>query len=650
MAERTSNNHRFGGLFTFIAAGIATLTLVGLLIVTGCNVLPGKISGDKTANQAPVVDFTNVPAERDTFSYAPVIHWKGRDSDGFVEEYIYADIIDSTAISAPDYYIGFIPAEAWIRTQALSDTVYLLTEAGQVTQHVFYLKCVDDRGAESAVTYRTFFRSNHAPNVPLLKYFPAHDTTFATDGIVPDTLYCLDRVTDTWGGIVFTWKGTDPDDRDLYRIPLTYRYFLEKVPHDTVWQWVSSDWITKQDVTIGALETGHYTLSVWSRDDGLEKSSRPAKISFDVYKPSFEQSILLFNTTRENLPLNPGRMDIVPGNQVGELYKQLCSRYQDVEYLHYPNPDSIRLYKSFIGRFRLVVWFGENHKDNLAPFQGVVRDYVRIGGRLWVLGNYVMRNVIPRNAITLADTILSLANNSRFAGPAAGAWFDQNNQAEFNSAISGVKDLPSLVIDTSKTGEVNRLFWTRYKTYPCLPGVDIMTTGSGVETCYYFNSQTDTANGVVPNDTASVKVNIDTLYYPPTPVDCLIKIDTMRVLSVSRVENMTRGVRGEVESLTNNVGIKQETVLRVSYPYGEPWSVTDVIQVDYVFQPYSNLHLRPCGIRYERLSIGDQGNAYEVRYRVAIFTFPLYFLDNRDGKVTEMFDSMLEWFFQAWAH
>ena len=60
-------------------------------------------------------------------------------------------------------------------------------------------------------------------------------------------------------------------------------------------------------------------------------------------------------------------------------------------------------------------------------------------------------------------------------------------------------------------------------------------------------------------------------------------------------------------------------------------------------------HFKPCALRYERLSkITEQG--YVVRYRVAIFTYPLYYLDNTQGKVTDMYKKMLDWFFLEYAH
>ncbi len=620
------------------------IILTGIAFFTGCDTFFGNLDGDVSTNVAPVVEFSNVPAQRDTFSYAPVVYWRGRDADGFVEYFSYADVIDATALVDPEYYIDFIPEEDWVRTEATFDTVYLLTETGQVTEHVFYVKCTDDRGQESPVIFRTFYRSNEPPRVPEIKWATAPDDSFANDAIMRDTLYVLDNVTDTWPGLSFVWRSSDPDDRDLYQIPLEFRYYLEKTPHDTIWQWVSSNWTGSQELQIAGLETGHYTLSVWARDDGFEMSERPASITFDVYKPTFEQSILILNTTREKLNFGAwevGQGDVLPGTQIGDMYREMVQNYPDAEYLHYPDTLGTYPWKAFLGRFKLVIWMSENRTPTTIDFSNDIREYVRIGGRLWALGYYLRSNNV------INDNIAALGNI---------AWAGQQatfppTLVDFTSATPGVDSLPVVKVDTSRMAETYDVYYPSSRIpYPFLPGVDVMATGSGAETAYYYRSYTDTASGDIWNEEARVVENADTFYYPPTPVDCLVRLNRQRVLEVTRVENVSRGVVGEVLSVTNNIGTANITVVRISYPYGEPWSRSDTLEVDYRFQPYSVNHLRPCASRYERIAATADGRGYEIRYRVAIFAFPLYFMDNSEGKVTEMFNNMLDWFFYPIAH
>lgn len=624
---------------------LSLVMLVAVFVIIGCDSMTGDVKGDYTFNTQPVVEFTNVPANQDTFSYAPVIHWKGRDSDGFVEHFSYADVIDPTAIADPEYFIDFIPENAWVQTEATSDTVYLLTQTGEITEHIFYLKCTDDKGAESLVKYRSFYRSNRPPDVPVIKWYSAAETEFSNDIFLTDTLYCLNEITDTWPGLGFSWKSSDPDDRDLYTIPLEYKYYLEKVPHDTIWTWVSQSWISDQELQFFGLETGHYKFSVWARDDGLEMSVRPASATFDVYKPTFEQPLLIINTTVEDEAGSEGRGNVIPGTQIGELYQQLASSYPGMtnyEYVHLPSPEVPFPWKSYLGRFNLVILVSENLASPGFSLSEQLNPYLNIGGSLWVISGYTRQNGI------IGATLMNAAN-STFAEPIGKKY---SELPDFIAASAGVDFLPTMSIDTVKVAEVYDLF-RRRMPYPFLPGIDIISRGLNVETAYLYKSYTDTLSGMVYGDTAEVKVYADTTYYPPTPEYCLVKLPRNRVLEVINLVNVTRGDTGEVVSLTNNAfqsGDDRFAVVRVHYPWGEPWSVNDVIIVDYEYQPYSEFHLRPCGIRYEKLSEVTQGQGYDVRYRIAVFTFPLYFLDNSQGDVTTMFHSMLDWFYTQGAH
>ncbi|MDP8239545.1 MAG: hypothetical protein P9X24_10690 [Candidatus Hatepunaea meridiana] len=620
-----------------------TFVIFVIFVLGSCDNFIGDIKGEATSNHLPVIEFVNVPVENDTFSYAPVIHWKGRDADGFVEKYYYADIIFSSDIPDPDYYIDFIPADAWIETEATSDTVYLLTETGVITEHVFYIKCIDDKDTYSDVIYRTFCRSNQAPYVPEIKWWSSPDTAYANDVTISDTLYCLENITDTWPGLGFSWKSSDRDDTDLYAIPLEYRYYLEKVPHDTIWEWVASDWTNGQEIQFAGLETGHYIFTVWVRDDGFEKSVRPATATFDVYKPTFEQQLLLLNVTKEDEGANEGRGNVVSGSQIGELYQRLSQIVGDVEYVHLPSSDEIEPFKSFLGRFKLIVLFSENLASVDIDIEDDLISYLNIGGRLWVTGYFARKNNI------IGDRLLGLARSS-FAGPAATSI---SKQPDFIGASAGVSEMPDIVIDTTIISET---YWDFRKSawdFALLPGVDIMATGEGAETVYYYTSYTDTLSGDVYNDIAEVKVFADTIYYPPVPVDCIIKMPKNRILDIGRVENISRGVIGEVQSWTNNAWRSGSNILaiaKISYPFGEPWSVEDTILVDYRYQPTSETHLRPCAIRFEKLSFPTEGQGMELRYRLAVFCFPLYFLDNSDNSVDEMFTNMIQWFFWPAAH
>ena len=597
----------------------------------------GSVQGDVSTNVPPVVSFANVPADQDTFGFAPVIYWKGKDSDGFVEYYEYADIIDSTALNDPLLYQEYIPEAAWIRTETTSDTVFLLTESGQITEHVFYLRCVDNNDASSDIIYRIFYRSNEPPYTPQIKWFLDSDDDFDNDVVLTDTLYVLGNINDTWAGLGFNWKSTDPDDKDLYRIPLEYFYYLEKTPHDTIWQWVSSAWTMDQDVQIFDLETGHYKLTVWVRDDGFERSERPASVVFDVYRPSFERSILVLDCNEVGRLSGFG--DVMGTDTLSNEYDKLMeqaalysSRYQDWERVRCPD-DLPSLYKSFIGKFQLIILLSDNStspfRGSFDRFEDQLIEYMDIGGKFWAMGSY-------------------LGNKGVLDGYLDSRVTARGSEYEFVSAISSVADVPDISIDTTRIRSAYSTLFQDNFPVPILAGIDVMQTFSDAETVYYFNSYTDTASGDIMDELAFVAVSVDTLYYPPTPFNCLITLQNQRVSEVTRVENITRGKFGEVVHITNNVGADNITVVKISYASGEPWAVEDDVRVDYTFLPFSDFHYKPCALRYEELS--GSGSGFEIRFRLAIFTFPIYFLDDSEGDVSRMFNSMLDWFFWPSAH
>lgn len=324
------------------------------------------------------------------FSYAPSVHWTGSDADGFVEGYYYADIeVDRTANPNynPEIEKNNIPDDAWVFTLSTSAVINLLSEEGEITEHVVYVKCVDDKGLESAVVFRTFYRSNQAPNTPLLKWEEQPDTRYAIINAINtaidtavidsspvwpdsniyeyslgdfayDTLFCMDNVTPNWLGIKLRWKGTDPDDKELIIIPLDFTYTLEKldsvdVPNFTYYDysetifspdgaWVTemtdfstrtetdTVWSEQKSITITHLETADYRFRVWSRDDGLEPSVSPAFLYFFCIKPlhldiDSAGAIIVYDETA----VMPGPLEYMPIAEVDSFYCIMLNNLQD---------------------------------------------------------------------------------------------------------------------------------------------------------------------------------------------------------------------------------------------------------------------------------------------------------------------------------
>jgi hypothetical protein len=94
--------------------------------------------------------------------------------------------------------------------------------------------------------------------------------------------------------------------------------------------------------------------------------------------------------------------------------------------------------------------------------------------------------------------------------------------------------------------------------------------------------------------------------------------------------------------------------IHVSYPVGDPWEASDVLSVDYRYNPFSTseFHLQPAGV----FKIAMDNN-FNFLYRTSFTTFPLYplkktVIDQQTGEVTypvrDLFSIMLILFFSPY--
>lgn len=491
---------------------VAILTTVLLLLAASLSLLGGcgDMKGDVDVNQAPSVRFVTVPLDSSEFNFAPIIYWTGSDPDGFVEYYSYADITDSAAFEDPIAFYDKIPDEAWTDTIATQARIFLLTEAGERTPHIFYVRCFDNEGQVSEdVVYRTFFRTNQAPDIPRIGLVGWEDEEIQNDVYLRDTLFVGEQVNETWGGVRFTWRGQDPDDKALYRIPLQFQPILVKAPGDTIFQ---REWSSETEITLSNLETGFYTLYVWARDDGFTLSTAPARAEFNVIKPTFEHNILIvLEPVSGNFHFpTSGALDTFYTNLITDISADITvadiamdGENVRIEQLETANDSSDVIPMSLIHQYKMVIFASDKFKqaqsaygsDYISWRNKVLADYMRVGGRTWYMG----RMLVPTALWGSDQGTANEEANSRdlrsdfFAvdqvyGP---AWQGvPGTYAEFIGTRAGLSSFPSLEFDTSKVEEN----WLSTLGY--LPGsygqsgVQSIARGENVVTTQYFVSRT----------------------------------------------------------------------------------------------------------------------------------------------------------------
>jgi hypothetical protein len=637
--------------------------------------------GAMQAETSYYIDFNFNIVNFYVFSYAPTLHWVGFDADGFVDHYRFGDVTDTSFISAfklaEDNGTQFAYIQAhlnqiyWVDTTAMQARVYLLTTSGDTTEHLFLVQAVDNLGIQSQVDYKTFYRSNNPPNNPVIKLVSAPDSAFVQHSVVADTMFSLDEITPNWPGIAINWRSTDPDDKSLYQIPLTYTHYLVKTPGDTLWAWSDSTWTDNKQVSLFGLESGSYVLSAWCRDDAYTVCAQAATISFNIVKPTFAHHILVIDETADagafelkTTPINyADSLNFFWQNMLASLQGQLANDNYIMDGVDvYFKDNSISnnfvaspIPYSLIGQYKLVFIYHDSHTpisnlNYVLNRNQVLSDYLDAGGRLWVEGRNLIAGAFKQSSPGSVAPIPSSSFLGKYMQLVNGypeKYPDAYHYPEFIGANPVVSGFEAVVVDSHKVGMITpRLFWPNQFA---MCDVDWFTRSDQAITLYtYVSSTTDTTqvSPTVLNEDSPVASGA-------TPVHCSVLPYHHPVLAVYSVFNQTKGVMGEIDSF-------DPFTIQVSYPFGQPWDSTDVLQVDYRYDPTSQNQLKPVAVRYEQqprilntvLINGFQVSYYTtvLGYRTSLTTFPLYFMHNEQGQVTQIVREMLNWFFYPGVH
>ncbi|MCB2198797.1 hypothetical protein KQI63_05285 [bacterium] len=631
-----------------------------LAVLAGC----AEMQGDVDENRAPNVFFVNVhdSSASIVYDYAPVIQWHGNDPDGFVDHYSYADITDSAAIQNPEGYINQIPAEVWKDTIATSARIFLLSEAGDTTEHVFYVRCEDNEGMLSDIAYRTFFRTNRPPDVPKIGITGEDEDNFSERRVITsDTLFSAPEITSTFPGISFSWRGKDPDDKALFKIPLEFQAILIKSPSDTVFV---RNWSDDTDITLADLETGNYTLNVWARDDGFTRSVNPARIEFYVIRPTFEHHLLVVyesnnQGTIATLPSTASSMAFYDGilQDANESLENVEFDFDglDVQYMVINQAQITAANlpsRSLISQYQMVIFIQDQFKtasfstSNYIPEKAnLLGDYLAVGGRAWLVGRMMGGQMLNWTSASATERDIYL----RYFGVSSittTSWLRTGSlcYAEFIGSRKAIAEFPDLAYDYAKAAEN----WLETPGY--LPnsegqsGVERIERAQGAQTTQYIYS--NTAGSLIetePEDATvvqAVTINGVNINYPPTPTTCYLQTANPNIEEVLSVVNVTKQEAGAVNAVGEVVFVNNRTIF-VSYDEGQPWADSDSLAVTYTYDPISDFHLKPCAIRYEGV---DNGDVFaELRFRTALTAYSPYFME-RDG-VLEEWILMLDWFF-----
>jgi hypothetical protein len=213
---------------TSTARAVAVLVLLtaGLAILIGA--CTDRLSGEFSANEPPVVFFTNIPPDGEQFSRNPVVYWYGTDRDGLIDYYRYhVWAVPDGNTMLPEDYIATVHDSLWTiidvnptaADQKTTNVVELQADSSDpvtsyVRQYVF-LQAFDHEGMGSEIVYRLFSRNTNPPETEI----------FAIgEGITP-FVNAVERGGASTG-VFLRWRGSDPIDYPKDPPPLEFEWRL----------------------------------------------------------------------------------------------------------------------------------------------------------------------------------------------------------------------------------------------------------------------------------------------------------------------------------------------------------------------------------------------------------------------------------------
>lgn len=672
------------------------LLVVTALITAVCFYSCNRLDGTESDNAAPEVRFINTPFDSTGFNYAPIVYWIGYDSDGLISGYEYFD--DSSQAGREAYragdaallaYINSLSPETWIQTARTEETVFLGTVEGEIKEHVFILRSIDNKGARSGPKVHTFFRTNLAPFPPELKWAQGRPD-YNNDYPVADTLFWGDTITTTYPGMEFLWKGADPDSRELNVIPLEFSYALVRIRdangdevRDTVPYPIYNDssrvigygqgwspWTGLTSAIFFGQETGQFEFTLRVRDDGLTMCHPDSfgHSTFYAIKPTFSKQLLIINENSACTAPERANFGCCEADSIMAFYERMLPEAYSIaellraavydslipEPLEYRFGDNVQIFNGtqdcqstgtypyqLMGQFKWIWWISDDNCNN-SDFTGTtarltaLSRYLDVGGSMIMSGRRFFNSsyAISGCPASANDRLDFFERYFNINGVCASTTRNLADGADFVGASTGDQFLPDFSIDTMK---VCSLRWASRRVC-ALPGIEYVSRAISQNsfdfsaTLYTYESNTVDAS----YDTT----NVDCIVHASTPSRAELRAlpGHTTIFSVNRVYNRTKGVFGQFQYLNQAVVQGRNTAIIVCSTPSEAgqWLTTDTLEVDYTFSPVSESHNRPVGVFFQKHSTVQELNQFtgefsfslQVRYRTALYTYPISFMDD----------------------
>lgn len=562
----------------------------------------------------------------------------------------------------------------------------------------FFVFGVDEAGNETLMQSKIFKRTNRIPKHPMVYSaklgLNGFDKYWMTVG--PDSAQMVLKAETTfWKSFDFRWMGEDPDGTD---VELEFRWFLlerERISEvdyyiDTVA--TSNGWsvnnlsVKFDDEIFNHNKQGMYAFEVQVRDDAFEESENPATINFEVFAPEFDKGILLIDDTDPTLYQPTGNLYM--GNPesapVTAFYEEL------LEYAGF-EPDSIAAdpLKGYrITRFSKgteivgydYIWGDDDGDpatpevitDSTAVYRVLYDPSIRTASQYRLLiiasddrGNLNGVDFAGQPPYTGYNQILSqfldVGGNVFIVGPSVlmGKLYASPNQLPINKYLEPFRIVfdgiaPALQgLSASTETFFNDYFGMYSITFP--EQKTYFTGNSTGQLCsdHYLTDNYDFIG-------SSVYEHISDEMIKPLRIDSnRVKLAWWNRAIGTRTQDLALKDGGTVftgvpsfEAYKGEVVYRYQSIYDLENKdsnYSYEINGTDTLKHflwnwNYVTDTLHISDGSPVPVLRRSGSVGTRYIAEGDVFRTAFFSFPLYFLDNSENQVSDMFKAMIDWF------
>ena len=668
-----------------------------LLILVSCS---SDYDGTEPAAQNPTIIITESGT---TFVNSFVrVDWIGVIGTETDMDYYYCVTTD-TAITAQTA-LSSLSSDKWLTTKNnyadvsfpmvafnsdvvfYHDSVYVDPESNQIEVKIAFSKIFvyaqNSVGTRSPVNGKMYSRINKKPRLlniesAELDFKTDDEETFLTDGklLLPESnQYSVP--------VDFQWYGEDADIGSK----IQYKWELWENDGKANIFVKASEWGEAYSAEINDdiyfhNPQGNYTFKVFIRDDALEQGDMNFAVNFSVFAPTFEKGILFIDDTDSTLTENPSYL-YFEGNPVAE--------------------DVRNMYRSFLED----AGFTENNSDPLKDYDivkfQVETELVRIDTTFTIFGtdtiwtytdvfvNYYspdLRKLSKYRLVIIASEDRSNENGIDFSG------------TEYNPGYSSF--LPDLLNAGGKVFIIGHC--ALMKTQPYRMAVNdysdpvrqifdpsaTSTTDIADVTLNFFHDYFGIYAMTFPETKTWFSQDIWDIRPVNVPVDYYMQ-DNYDFIGITKYDNITditaAGIKVDSTKVNDSwrdftwligpqsflipLSLKDNGTVLTGIPTIEAFKGEPVYKYKSIYdlprlEGYTMYDTDENGtvlhsIRYIDPVLTDGDNSGDItrktgsvatryvadgdQYRTAFFAFPLFYMNNTNGEVSDMFNAMIDWF------